>query len=98
MSGQLQGKIALVTGGNSGIGLATATEFVKEGAFVYITARRQAELDEAVKALGPQAKGIRTDVSKLDQLDDLFAAIKADKGRIDVLFRQRRPGELCAFG
>jgi NAD(P)-dependent dehydrogenase (short-subunit alcohol dehydrogenase family) len=86
MSGKLQGKIALVTGGNSGIGLATAREFVEEGAFVYITARRQAELDEAVKSLGPQAKGIKTDVSKLNELEALFTQISDDKGRIDVLF------------
>ena len=86
MSGKLEGKIALITGGNSGIGFATAKQFVEEGAFVYITARRQAELDAAVKALGKQAKGIRTDASKLDELDALFAQVKEDKGRIDVLF------------
>ena len=86
MSGKLQGKIALVTGGNSGIGLATAKEFVKEGAFVYVTARRQPELDQAVKTLGAQSKGIKTDVSNLGELDGLFSQIKQEKGRIDVLF------------
>ncbi|WP_263385826.1 SDR family oxidoreductase [Granulicella arctica] len=86
MSRKLQGKIALVTGGNSGIGLATASEFIKEGAFVYVTARRLAELDDAVKTLGAQSKGIKTDVSKLDELDRLIAQIEAEKGRIDVLF------------
>ena len=86
MSGKLQGKIALVTGGNSGIGLATAKEFAKEGAFVYVTARRQAELDQAVQILGDQSKGIKTDVSNLGELDALFSQIEQDKGRIDVLF------------
>ena len=79
MAGKLEGKIALITGGNSGIGLATAKRFVQEGAFVYVTARRQAELDEAVKALGPQSRGI-TDASKLDELDVHFAQIKRSIG------------------
>lgn len=65
MPGKLEGKIALVTGGSSGIGLATAQLFVKEGAYVYITGRRQAELDKAVKTIGSQVKAIRADVSKL---------------------------------
>lgn len=86
MSARLKGKIAVVTGGNSGIGLATAKEFVREGAFVYVTARRQAELDQAVEALGSQSKGIKTDASQLDELDALFAQIQAEKDRIDVLF------------
>ena len=80
MTGKLEGKIALITGGNSGIGLATAKRFVQEGGFVYVTARRQAELDEAVKALGPQSRGMTTDASKLDELDVLFAQIKRSIG------------------
>ncbi|RRA50324.1 SDR family oxidoreductase [Acidipila sp. EB88] len=86
MSGKLQGRIALVTGGNSGIGLATAKEFLKEGAFVYVTARRQAELDQAIATLGANSRSIRTDVSKLSELDALFKQIEVEKGRIDILF------------
>ncbi|GAA3766127.1 SDR family oxidoreductase [Terriglobus aquaticus] len=86
MSGKLQGKIALITGGNSGIGLATAQEFIKQGAFVYVTARRQAELDRAVESLGAHSRGIRTDVSNLAELDALFTRVKQEKGRIDILF------------
>lgn len=86
MPGKLDGKIALVTGGSSGIGLATAELFVKEGAFVYITGRRQSELDMAVKKIGKQVKAIRSDVSNLADLDRLFAQIKQEKGRLDVVF------------
>lgn len=85
-SQKLAGKIALVTGGNSGIGLATAQRFIAEGAYVFITGRRQAELDAAVQALGNSAFGIRSDVSNLTDLDQLFATIKEQKGRLDVLF------------
>jgi NAD(P)-dependent dehydrogenase (short-subunit alcohol dehydrogenase family) len=98
MAGKLEGKIALVTGGSSGIGLATAQRFVKEGAFVYITGRRQAELDKAVKAIGPQAKAIRADVSKLVDLDQLFSQIKQEKGRIDVLFANAGGGSFAPLG
>lgn len=85
-SQKLAGKIALVTGGNSGIGLATAKRFVAEGAFVFITGRRQAELDAAVQELGSSAVGIQSDVSNLADLDRVAATIKEQKGRIDVLF------------
>ncbi|MGI4763235.1 MAG: glucose 1-dehydrogenase [Janthinobacterium lividum] len=85
-SQKLAGKIALVTGGNSGIGLATAQRFIAEGAFVFITGRRQAELDAAVQALGSQAFGIQGDVSNLADLDRAIATIKAQKGHLDVLF------------
>jgi len=84
--GKLDGKIALITGGNSGIGLSTAAEFVKEGAFVFITGRRQVELDEAVKKIGKNVIGIQGDVSKLADLDRAFAKIKAEKGRLDIVF------------
>lgn len=86
MSGRLEGKIALVTGGSSGIGLATAQQFVKEGAYVYITGRRQSELDKAVKAVGSNVKAVRADASSLTDLDRLFAQIKQEKGRLDIVF------------
>lgn len=86
MARKLEGKIALVTGANSGIGLATAKAFIDEGAFVYITGRRQPELDSAIELLGPQAKAIRADVSQLSDLDAIYAQIQQEKGRLDVLF------------
>ena len=96
--GKLDGKIALITGGNSGIGLATAKRFVKEGAFVYITGRRQANLDEAVKAVGSHVVGIQGDVSKLDDLDRLYAQIKKEKGRIDIVFANAGSATFAPFG
>jgi NAD(P)-dependent dehydrogenase (short-subunit alcohol dehydrogenase family) len=98
MAGKLAGKIALVTGGSSGIGLATARQFIEEGAFVYITGRRQAELDAAVETLGSQAKGIRADASKLADLDALYAEIQKDKGRLDVLFVNAGGGSFAPLG
>jgi NAD(P)-dependent dehydrogenase (short-subunit alcohol dehydrogenase family) len=84
--GKLDGKIALVTGGSSGIGLATAREFVKEGAYVFITGRRDRQLTEAVEAIGRNVVGVQADVSNLDDLDRLFARIQREKGRLDVVF------------
>jgi len=98
MPGKLEGKIALVTGGSSGIGLATAQQFVKEGAYVYITGRRQSELDKAVKTIGSQAKAIRADVSKLADLDRLFAQIKQEKGRLDVVFANAGQASFTPLG
>ena len=83
---RLEGKIALVTGASSGIGLATAKRFVAEGAYVFITGRREQELSVAVKDIGKNVAGIRGDVSQLADLDRLFDQIKRDKGRLDVLF------------
>lgn len=85
-SQKLAGKIALITGGTTGIGLATAQRFVAEGAFVFVTGRRQAELDAAVQLLGANATGIRGDVASLADLDHVFATIKTQKGHLDVLF------------
>jgi NAD(P)-dependent dehydrogenase (short-subunit alcohol dehydrogenase family) len=82
----LQGKVAVITGGSSGIGLATAKRFVAEGAFVFITARRQAELDRAVNEIGKNVVAVRCDVSKLDDLDHLYKEVAARKGKIDILF------------
>ena len=86
MSKKLEGKVAVITGGNSGIGLATARRFVAEGAHVFITGRRQAELDEAVRQVGKHATGVQGDVSNLADLDRLFATVKRQQGRLDVLF------------
>jgi NAD(P)-dependent dehydrogenase (short-subunit alcohol dehydrogenase family) len=83
---RLQGKVALITGGNSGIGLATAKLFVSEGAYVFITARRQTELDAAVKAIGDNVIGVQGDVSDLAALDTLYDRVRRTTERIDVLF------------
>jgi NAD(P)-dependent dehydrogenase (short-subunit alcohol dehydrogenase family) len=83
---KLDGKIALITGGNSGIGLATAKRFVNEGAYVFVTGRRDAELTAAVKEIGREVTGVQGDVSNLGDLDRLFAQIKLEKGRLDVVF------------
>jgi NAD(P)-dependent dehydrogenase (short-subunit alcohol dehydrogenase family) len=84
--GRLTGKIALVTGGSSGIGLASARRFVDEGAFVFITGRRQGELDKAVAAIGHDVRALQGDVSSLDDLDRIVTSIKADKGHLDIVF------------
>jgi NAD(P)-dependent dehydrogenase (short-subunit alcohol dehydrogenase family) len=98
MAGKLEGKIALVSGGSSGIGLATAQRFVKEGAYVYITGRRQAELDKAVKTIGGQVKAVRADASSLKDLDKLFAQIKQEKGRLDIVFANAGGGSFAPLG
>ena len=82
----LQGKIAVITGGSSGIGLATAKRFVKEGAYVFITGRRKAELDKAVVEIGSNVSGVQGDASNLDDLDRLYKEVAAKKGKLDVLF------------
>src|SRR5438876_9817092 len=84
--GQLEGTIALVTGGNGGIGLATAKRFVNEGAYVFITGRRDAELAAAAKDIGINVTGVQGDVSNLGDLDRLFAQIKREKGKLDIVF------------
>ena len=86
MSKKLEGKVAVITGGNSGIGLATARRFVAEGAHVFITGRRQVELDEAVRQIGKHVTGVPGDVSNLADLDRLFDTVKRQQGRLDVLF------------
>jgi NAD(P)-dependent dehydrogenase (short-subunit alcohol dehydrogenase family) len=83
---RLQNKVAVITGGNSGIGLATAQRFVAEGAYVYITGRRQAELNQAVKLIGANVKGIQGDVTDLEDLERLFTTVKSEKGSLDILF------------
>src|SRR5580704_8802165 len=98
MAGKLEGKIALVTGGSTGIGFATAQRFVKEGAYVYITGRRQPELDEAVKKIGSQVTAVRGDASSLADLDGLFARIKREKGRLDIVFANAGGGSFAPLG
>ena len=97
MSKKLGGKIALVTGGTTGIGLATAKRFAQEGAHVYITGRRQAELDKAVELVG-NATGIAVDSTKLEQLDALYARINQNHGRLDVLFANAGGGSMLPLG
>src|SRR5438445_10734191 len=84
--GKLEGKIALVTGGNSGIGLATARQFVNEGAYVFITGRREPELAAAVNEIGTNVTAVQGDVSNLGDLDRLFAQVRREKGKLDVVF------------
>src|ERR1700675_1215988 len=98
MSGKLEGKVAVVTGGNSGIGLATAKRFVAEGAYVFITGRRQEQLDAAGKEIGGNASGVQGDVATLDDLDRLYAAVKDRKGRIDILFANAGTAEFAPLG
>ena len=98
MSGKLEGKVAVITGGNSGIGLATAKRFVAEGAYVFISGRRQAELDSAVKQIGENVTAVQGDVAKLADLDRLYATVKAKKGRIDILFANAGSAELAPLG
>jgi len=95
---KLSGKIAVITGGNSGIGLATAKLFAREGATVVITGRRQEELDAAVSEIGSNAIGIRGDVSKLADLDKLYAEIKNRLGRIDIVFANAGIFEFAPLG
>src|SRR5467141_1652865 len=96
--GKLEGKIALITGGNSGIGLATAKEFVNEGAYVFITGRRDPELAAAVKEIGKNVTGVQGDVSKLGELDRLFSQIKREKGRLDIMFANGGVAKYTPFG
>jgi NAD(P)-dependent dehydrogenase (short-subunit alcohol dehydrogenase family) len=95
---RLNGKIAVITGGNSGIGLATAIRFATEGAQVVIVGRRQQELDNALGLIGPEAIAIQGDISNLDDLDRIFTQIKAAKGRIDVLFANAGLGDFQPIG
>src|ERR1700688_3001956 len=94
---RLRGKVAVITGGSTGIGLATAKLFVKEGAHVFITGRRQKELDEAVKAIGSSVTGVQGDVAKLADLDRLYETVKK-KGRIDIVFANAGFGEFASLG
>jgi NAD(P)-dependent dehydrogenase (short-subunit alcohol dehydrogenase family) len=96
--GKLEGKVAVITGGSSGMALASAKRFVEEGAYVFITGRRQEALDEAVKLIGRNVTGVRGDVSNLDDLDRLFGTVKREKGKIDVLYASAGTGEAVPLG
>jgi NAD(P)-dependent dehydrogenase (short-subunit alcohol dehydrogenase family) len=95
---KLEGKIALVTGGNSGIGLATAKQFVNEGAYVFITGRREPELARAVKEIGRNVTGVQGDVANLGDLDRLFAQIKREKGKLDIVFANAGSAKFAPLG
>ena len=96
--GKLEGKIALVTGGNSGIGLATAKRFVNEGAYVFITGRREPELAAAVKEIGKNVAGVQGDTSNLGDLDRLFTQIKREKGKLDTVFANAGGAQFARIG
>ncbi|MGC3969229.1 MAG: SDR family NAD(P)-dependent oxidoreductase [Pirellulales bacterium] len=98
MSQKLAGKTAVITGGSTGIGLAAAKLFVAEGAYVYITGRRQAELDAAVAAIGGNVTAVQGDVAKSADLDRLYEQVKRERGRVDVVFANAGIGELVPMG
>jgi NAD(P)-dependent dehydrogenase (short-subunit alcohol dehydrogenase family) len=98
MSKKLEGKTAVITGGTDGIGLATATLFVQEGAYVFITGRRQKELDEAVKAIGANVSGVQGDVAQVADLDRLYETVATVKRRIDIVFANAGAVALVPFG
>lgn len=96
--GKLEGKVAVVTGGTSGLALASAQLFVEEGACVFITGRRQEQLDEAVRRIGRNVTGVRGDAANLDDLDRLFDTVKRAKGNVDVVFASAGKGEPAKLG
>jgi NAD(P)-dependent dehydrogenase (short-subunit alcohol dehydrogenase family) len=98
MSQKLAGKVAVITGGSSGIGLATAKRFVGEGAYVFITGRRQSELEAAVSQIGQNVTGVQSDVSKMADLDKLYAAVKQQKGNLDIVFANAGTGGFAPLG
>lgn len=95
---RLDGKVAVVTGGGSGIGLASAKRFIAEGAFVYIFGRRQEALDKALAGLGPKARAVQGSVTELADLDRLYAAVKAEHGRLDIIFANAGTGAFAPLG
>src|SRR3546814_16662765 len=96
--GKLEGKVAVVTGGSSGMALASAKRFVEEGAYVFITGRKQEALDEAVRLIGRKVTGVRGDAANLDDLDCLFETVKREKGKIEGLYEQAGTGEAAPLG
>lgn len=96
--GKLEGKVAVITGGSSGLALATAKRFVEEGAYVFITGRKQEALDEAVQQIGRNVTAVRGDASNLDDLDHLYSTVQKEKGSIDILFASAGTGESAPLG
>ncbi|MBM7569050.1 SDR family NAD(P)-dependent oxidoreductase [Paenibacillus sacheonensis] len=96
--GKFEGKVAVVTGGTSGIGLTTAQRFVAEGAHVFITGRRQSELDAALKLIGERVTGVQGDISNLNDLDKLYETVKQEKGHLDILFANAGLGSILPLG
>jgi NAD(P)-dependent dehydrogenase (short-subunit alcohol dehydrogenase family) len=96
--GKLEGKVAVITGGSSGMALASAKRFVEEGAYVFLTGRRQEALDDAVKLIGRNVTAVRGDAANLADLDRLFATVEREKGRIDILFASAGTGEAVKLG
>src|SRR6201996_2118828 len=96
--GKLEGKVAVITGGSSGLALASAKRFGEEGAYVFITGRRQEALDEAIKLIGRNVTGVRGDAANLDDLDHLFDTVKREKGKIDILFASAGKGSAAVLG
>jgi NAD(P)-dependent dehydrogenase (short-subunit alcohol dehydrogenase family) len=96
--GKLEGKVAVITGGSSGMALESAKRFVEEGAYVFITGRKQEKLDEAVKLIGRNVTGVRGDAANLDDLDRLFETVKREKGKIDVLYASAGMGDAAPLG
>jgi NAD(P)-dependent dehydrogenase (short-subunit alcohol dehydrogenase family) len=98
MPQKLTEKVAVITGGSSGIGLATAKRFVDEGAYVFITGRRQSELETAVRQIGQNVTGVQSDVSKADELDKLYATVRQQKGKLDIVFANAGTGAFAPLG
>lgn len=98
MPRKLEGKVALITGGSAGIGVATAKQFIAEGAYVYITGRRKPELDAAVASIGSNVTAIQGDVTILVDLDRIYAQISREKGRVDIVFANAGRGPLVPLG
>src|SRR6202021_2472178 len=98
MPNKLEGKKAVITGGTSGLGLATAKRFVAEGAYVFITGRRQKELDEAVRKIGRNVTGVQGDIANLADLDRLYGQVKDEKGHIDILVANAGGGSFAPLG